>query len=66
MDNELKLVAETDNVLWSVRTGGAVFLVVRNTAGFDVHTVADGGVEYLGDVETHQSALALIEGELAS
>jgi hypothetical protein len=67
MADELKMVAETEGILWSVRANGTVFLIVHNKlSGFDVHTVADGGVEYLGDVETHSAAVALIQGSIGS
>jgi len=68
MANELKLTAETDGILWSVRVNGEVFLVVRNRlidwSGFDVHAVSDGGIEYLGDAPTHNEALTLIRAEI--
>jgi len=65
MSNDLKLVEETDGVLWSVRTGGTVFLVVAQLSNlYDVHVVADGGVEHLGQVASHDGALGLIQDEL--
>lgn len=65
MGDKLELTAETDGALWSVRTNGTVFLVVRTPHElYDVHAVVDGGVEYIGDAGTHADALKLIQAEI--
>lgn len=62
--DELELVAETEGMLWSVRTNGTVFLINRNRmadwSNFDVHVVSDGGVEYLGETTSPEGAKGLI------
>lgn len=65
---ELKTVEETEGVLWSVRENGTVFLITRTPYGlYDVHVVADGGVEHIGNtsrIEGPEGALDLIRIEI--
>lgn len=64
----LTLTEETADVLWSVRTPQAVYLVVRERtaewSNFDVHKVSGGGVEYLDTVTSLDSALGSIRQDL--
>ena len=60
----LTLAPETEDVLWSVRTGLDVYLVVktgRETRPYDVHKVAHNGIEFLGEANTQYAALGLIK-----
>lgn len=64
----LELVEETVSKLWSVRTRAGVYLVVQVEAHpespYDVHLVADGGVEYVDQVFSMNRALEVIRREL--
>jgi len=58
----LGLVPETDGVMWSVRTGGDTYLVVRTRAGlYDVHRIVGDEVDHIGTAESQSTALEMVD-----
>lgn len=64
---ELALVPETEGILWTVRHGLTVYLMVARPgrSQYDVHRVSGGAVDWVGFANSQANALEQIQGDIA-